>query len=676
MLRRLFIFTFLLFPIVFASAQMNRNKDSLLVEFKKNPNDLEIISRLAQSYEMIQADSAIYYAQHLLTKSEKDWQFTARGYQTLGNSYLTKNEIEKAESYYLKAIEISRKNKGYYEEAFYEQALAQAYLNYGKAQEALELYEQSSTYFLEHSEAPQADYYLSVIFNGIGNSYNLIGLYALAIENFQQSLEYTEKTQDILSEAITYNSLATSYSSLKDYSKSIEYNQKSLEIFENIDYPLGDATVHLNLAESYFKNNQTEQSLDHLKKSEAILVALGTNYNLGEVYSLYGEIYHNESNYEKSNDYFQKALAIHSQSGALQYLSKTYVNIAKNNVAEGKNKEAEENLTNALEISRANQFPKEESEALEILLQLKSDEELKGYLHEFLMAHDTYLNAEKHQAVTAQEIKYETAKKETQLAQQDLVISKEKNQKTMAYSALIIFLLFAGAGYSYLKFKQRRNSLENQNRLLLLRQDLNRMELASVNQQLNPHEIKNLIAAISPEIQEKAPEAYRQMLKLFRLTKASLNSELTDSLENQIEQTDNYLSLMKTMLPSPLEYTIENQLENSDVKLPRLLLKNLVQNSVTHGISALNREGKILVRISQHDRFLHIVVDDNGKGIGATTPNKDGIGLSGYQRLFDLLNQKNSQHAELTIVDKRQINKGNASGTRVEIRIPEGYRYE
>ena len=52
--------------------------------------------------------------------------------------------------------------------------------------------------------------------------------------------------------------------------------------------------------------------------------------------------------------------------------------------------------------------------------------------------------------------------------------------------------------------------------------NLDQMELQSLNKQLDPHEIKNLLANISPEIQEKAPEAYRKMLKLFNITKAAL----------------------------------------------------------------------------------------------------------------------------------------------------------
>ena len=202
-----------------------------------------------------------------------------------------------------------------------------------------------------------------------------------------------------------------------------------------------------------------------------------------------------------------------------------------------------------------------------------------------------------------------------------------------------------------------------------LRQNLIESELYSLNKQLDPHEIKNLIAYISPEIQEKAPESYRKMLKLFNLTKSSLNSNsLTDTIENQLQQIDGFLSLEKSMSPKPFDYTIDNFVTNTQVQIPRLLLKNLVENAIKHGIKQQENGGTVAVRIEEKENFICISVDDTGIGRQQAISLDSGIGTSTYQKLFAILNPKNKVNATFDVIDKQK-------GTKVEVKIPTNYKY-
>ena len=232
-----------------------------------------------------------------------------------------------------------------------------------------------------------------------------------------------------------------------------------------------------------------------------------------------------------------------------------------------------------------------------------------------------------------------------------------------------ILLLTAGGGFIFYRNKQNQTNLKTQNTLLGLQQNLVEAELYSLNKQLDPHEIKNLLASISPEIQEKAPESYKKMLKLFNLTKASLNSSsITDSLENQLQQIDDFLSLEKSMLAIPLEYIIENTIQNTETQIPRLLLKNLVENSLKHGIKPKSSGGKITVKIVEKDNFIQIAVDDTGIGRQNAISLDSGIGTTTYQKLFATLNPKNKENATFEIIDK-------VEGTKVAVNIPLDYKY-
>lgn len=271
--------------------------------------------------------------------------------------------------------------------------------------------------------------------------------------------------------------------------------------------------------------------------------------------------------------------------------------------------------------------------------------------------------------MTAAEIKYETELKESQIKTQQLQIEKEKTNKYLAFGGIGLLLLVSVGGYFWFRNQQKQNNLKTQNTLLGLQQNLMEAELSNLNKQLDPHEIKNLLASISPEIQDKAPESYKKMLKLFNLTKASLNSSsITDSIENQLQQINDFLSLEKSMLPIPLNYSIENTIQNTQTQIPRLLLKNLVENAIKHGIKPQATGGNVTVKIAEKDHFINISIDDTGKGRLHAISLDSGIGTTTYQKLFATLNPKNKENATFEIIDKEQ-------GTKVEVKIPTNYKY-
>jgi len=122
------------------------------------------------------------------------------------------------------------------------------------------------------------------------------------------------------------------------------------------------------------------------------------------------------------------------------------------------------------------------------------------------------------------------------------------------------------------------------------------------------------------------------------------------------------------MLLEPLEYTIDNKIENHQTQIPRLLLKNLVENAIKHGIKGQENGGEIKVILQENNGFINIEIDDTGKGRQHAISLDSGIGTSTYQKLFATLNSKNKENATFEIIDKEQ-------GTKVEVKIPIDYKY-
>ena len=113
---------------------------------------------------------------------------------------------------------------------------------------------------------------------------------------------------------------------------------------------------------------------------------------------------------------------------------------------------------------------------------------------------------------------------------------------------------------------------------------------------------------------------------------------------------------------------LENKIQQKDLQIPRLMLKNLVENAVKHGIKGKENGGTIKIELFEKNHFIYITVDDTGRGRKQAISSDSGIGTSTYQKLFSTLNHKNKDNATFEITDKEQ-------GTKVEVRIPKGYQY-
>lgn len=531
-----------------------------------------------------------------------------------------------------------------------------------------------------------------------------------AISLDKKAIQYARMSKNLKEENIAHISIARKLRFKGDFEQSnkILFNRiKFLKESESETKGVAFATIAANydqlaipkLSEQYYK-----KANHYLKKSNDKRLASNNMANLVDFYNTNEEynkalkyadsiIYYSDSDNSKVFFNLHKAKAykgLKNWSLALKYINNALDLDKKLNdsyayavdlIMKGQiylDKGDYSNAYSTLKDSK-NIFEKEKIEDMVMEKQLYRDyvlsylkinnSDLADDYENFLNVNDTLTFQSSDKNIIDLEKKYNSSEKEKKIFQQNLLIEKEKTNRNIAISGIGFLLLLSGGGFWFFKNRQKQKDLQNQNTLLGLQQNLNAMELQSLNKQLDPHEIKNLLASISPEIQEKAPESYRKMLKLFNITKASLNSHsLTESIENQIQQTEDFLSLEKSMLPEPLEYSIENKIEQKDQQIPRLMLKNLVENAVKHGIKGKENGGTIKIELFEKNHFIYITVDDTGRGRKQAISSDSGIGTSTYQKLFSTLNHKNKDNATFEITDKEQ-------GTKVEVRIPKDYKY-
>ena len=197
---------------------------------------------------------------------------------------------------------------------------------------------------------------------------------------------------------------------------------------------------------------------------------------------------------------------------------------------------------------------------------------------------------------------------------------------TTIFSIHLIFAL--GWILLYLGYHNLRRVHVAEAEKLRLELAMRETELSALRAQLNPHFLFNSLNSLRGLITEnpsRAQEAVTRLAALLRHT-LQLSRARTSTLEDELEATRHYLELESLRFESRLQFEIDSDLESLDVAVPPMLIQNLVENAIKHGIARLPEGGSVRVAIRRSPQDLHIRVTNTGTLAGE--PGKRGIGLT------------------------------------------------
>jgi LytS/YehU family sensor histidine kinase len=153
-------------------------------------------------------------------------------------------------------------------------------------------------------------------------------------------------------------------------------------------------------------------------------------------------------------------------------------------------------------------------------------------------------------------------------------------------------------------------------------------ELSALRAQLNPHFLFNSLNSLRALISEnpaRAQDAVTGLAALLRHT-LQLNRARTTSLERELEGTTHYLELESMRFEDRLRYEIDADPDVLELDVPPMLIQNLVENAIKHGIARLPAGGSVRVAVRRSSDAVHIRVTNTG--VLAGEPGKRGIGLA------------------------------------------------
>jgi two-component system sensor histidine kinase AlgZ len=155
-------------------------------------------------------------------------------------------------------------------------------------------------------------------------------------------------------------------------------------------------------------------------------------------------------------------------------------------------------------------------------------------------------------------------------------------------------------------------------------------QLASIESRVQPHFLFNTLNSIAALVHDDPAGAERMTAQLASLMRSSLDSSSKPlvALDEELRVVAAYLDIERVRFGSRLRYTIDVDEHTGSVRVPRLAVQTLVENSVKYAVSPRREGGAIAVRGTSTSDRVEIAVEDDGPGFDASAvPPGHGLAL-------------------------------------------------
>ncbi len=195
-------------------------------------------------------------------------------------------------------------------------------------------------------------------------------------------------------------------------------------------------------------------------------------------------------------------------------------------------------------------------------------------------------------------------------------------------------------------------------------------ELNVLHSQINPHFLYNTLDTIvwMAEFDDSKKVIYitKSLAQFFRLS-LSGGSETT-TVGNEVDHVRQYLKIQKERYDEQLNYTITESEDLKEVKIPKIILQPIVENSIYHGIRDLDHPGHIVVTVEKDEDDVVFTIEDDGLGFDLeATDNKSDLGVKlggvGIKNVDQRLKLTYGEKYGLTITSEL------GKGTKVVVRV-------
>ena len=197
----------------------------------------------------------------------------------------------------------------------------------------------------------------------------------------------------------------------------------------------------------------------------------------------------------------------------------------------------------------------------------------------------------------------------------------------------IVLFIWTSLYYAYHYFERYNLSLKYE-------AAMNRMELARLKSQLNPHFIFNALNSIRALVDEDPDRSKRAINHLSNILRSSLTADRQELIpfNDEIETVRDYLAMETIRFEERLQTTIEMAPRTGKVLIPPLMLQTLVENGIKHGISKLKEGGKLSINAYLEKEHLVVEVRNTGH-LKEKQLNGMGYGIKNTEQRLNIIYQ-------------------------------------
>lgn len=329
-------------------------------------------------------------------------------------------------------------------------------------------------------------------YNNLGTVAWYKGNYEDALRFYLSALKIWERTGNKAGLSDANNNVGMVHYYLGNYDRTIEYYTRSLRIDEELGSLSGVALSHNNIAGVYEELGNEElaggnlaqasayydKAMQAYEQSQAISEKLGDLGNLALCYSNLGNIFSQKAllderlNGKKADTYNRRALEFHGRSLGLKEelgdqfgISGTYILLGQVNLNMRESHKAIQNFSKGLEMSFSLGAKERRKSAYAGLSsayeQIGDHERAYHYGSLYSAVRDSIYNAGLSEQIAAMEARYETEKKERQIAlmhkERQIRAANIDRQRIITGSAvLLLVVVTVSSAYAFNRFRVAR----------------------------------------------------------------------------------------------------------------------------------------------------------------------------------------------------------------------------
>ena len=346
------------------------------------------------------------------------------------------------------------------QEWFYTYALiyqGQARIMLGKTQEGLQdLLGAKRLAEIQHNDSA-----LCSVYNGLGlYEQNVTCDYYRSLNYYREGCDIAERCGHRLLYCLLVANIAEVLT-LRNEEAGLEYAEKCYLLGRQNNDPYLIYCGAISMARNLCLNRKMEEAWRYTREADRLSKRYDFK-NRSDIYNTYGEIALEAGDYMKAGLYYEQAIREHGFSQAA-YVVSTYVGYGRALIAQKKYKSALEKLQIGKEISEKNITSLFRREAYLLLSacydRLGEPKEALEYYKKYTAESFRLYNEDKERTEKELMVRYETEKRNKELAQKNMLLQKEQNRVMalvgITFVVLIVVLLF------YINYR-RKNRLYKQ----------------------------------------------------------------------------------------------------------------------------------------------------------------------------------------------------------------------